>query len=330
MLADGSRVVDLHLAHSTDGGSTWNYDGALFSSAPFANPGGGAYAANNDSSTETVNLLPISGSGATTWVQAHWAYLVAAGSTSIYGQTSNATYISVSALSVPQGSQPSALLGLSTAPEARLGNAGTDPTLHPTTNLSTLAAPYASCDTFQQPAMAYVNGTLYLAVQCSAGGPPAFAVFSTTPTGSDATAWTWHYNGEIATAAQASALAAREGLPYTFFTELDFAVSKTGTLLAVLSGAADVSGAVQPYSQYGCRLIAVTSLATPALAVDASGVPIVTAKVTASDLYTGANEGPGACTYDATSKTGVVIVHKLENDPSLGFYVTLEASGIAP
>lgn len=49
-LTDSTHVVDLHLAHSSDGGNRWQYDGALFSSQPFANPGNGAYAAANQTS----------------------------------------------------------------------------------------------------------------------------------------------------------------------------------------------------------------------------------------------------------------------------------------
>jgi len=64
--------------------------------------------------------------------------------------------------------------------------------------------------------------------------------------------------------------------------------------------------------------------------VDPNGAPLSVASVTDSSLYAKPNEGPGACTYDPASSTGVVLVHKLEDDSTEGFYVTLENSGIHP
>jgi hypothetical protein len=335
VLSDGTHVVDLHLAHSLDNGASWNYDGALYTSQTFANPGNGAYAATNDTSTETVDLYPIAEGGSTLWLQAHIAYLVPPQG-GLYSQINTTEYISLTASSVPAGSAPAALLGLSTASEARLGNAGTDPTLAPTTNLSTLNAAMTHCTQFQQPALVVQGSTLYLGVQCFEGTPSgdasntAYFLISTQLTGTDARSWTWTYDGEFATPAQAVKLGTAEGTPYQFFTELTFAENKNGTgLLAILSPSIASMGQ-QPAQQYGCRAIPMSSLSPPVLQTNASGAPVVVAKVTENDLYTAPNEGPGACAYEPQASNGILIVRKLEDDPSLGFYLTFQSSDLRP
>jgi hypothetical protein len=90
------------------------------------------------------------------------------------------------------------------------------------------------------------------------------------------------------------------------------------------------AGAAQPVIQYGCRVIPIASLATPALSVDASSTPIVLASSTENDLYTGSNEGPAACTYDAASSTGMLMGRKYERDPVNGFIVTQVATRLKP
>lgn len=137
--------------------------------------------------------------------------------------------------------------------------------------------------------------------------------------------------GLFATTSEAAKLGTSEGTTYQFFTEMQLASAVDGHLLAIVAPSVITTTGQQPVIQYGCRAIPVASLSSsPALQTDSSGTPVVIAKVTASDLYTGTNEGPGACTYEAASSTGIVIVRKLENDPTLGFYVTLQASGAKP
>jgi hypothetical protein len=93
------------------------------------------------------------------------------------------------------GAPPSTLLQLAGAPQARLGARTTDPSLHLTVNLSLLDND--RCTNFNQPALWFQNGRLYLVVQCfenpaSGDGKAAVHfVFSTTPSGADATKWQW-------------------------------------------------------------------------------------------------------------------------------------------
>lgn len=333
LLADTTMNVELHLAHSTNLGTSWTADGPLFSSTSVTNPGGAPYAASNWSSDEVIDLLPIDLGTTTMWIQAHMSYLVPAGGHTIYEQIDTTSYVSLSAIVAPAGAPPQTLLQLATAPEARLGARTTDPSLHPTLNLSSLDND--RCTNFNQPALWFQNGKLYLVVQCfenpasGDGKAAAHFVYSTTPSGADASKWQWQAVGTFITPGDAQRLGVTEGEGYTLFTELQLATGASGQLLAILNPAKPTPG-IQPVSQYGCRAIPVTSLDPPVLATTAGGAPLVVASATESDLYTGANEGTGACSYDAASTTGIMLVRKLEADPTLGFFVSLQATKLRP
>ena len=312
-LTDGTINVELHLAHSVDDGTSWTADGPLFTSRMVG---------TNHSSDEVIDILPIQTASGAVWVQAHLDYLVPVGSKETYTQLHTTGYIALSAAT--------SLAQLGAAPEARLGAKTTDPALGITTNLSSLD--HDGCTAWGQTALAFSNNTLYLGVQClespSAGdGKNATQlVFATTPTGLDARTWVWHYAGVIGTPAQAALVDPADGA--MLFTELEFTHDKAGAPLAIINVAKPSTG-VQPIVQFGCRAIPLASFEPPAFVME-NGVPKVIGSVTISDLYTGSNQGTGACTYEPTSKTGIVIVRKLSADPTLGFFVSLQASGLTP
>ena len=280
-------------------------------------------------------------------MQAHLSYLVKplAG---IYDQLNPTALISVTAVQLASPAAATAgtsLLALSSAAtgEARLGLSDTDATRNVTQNLGTLNANTAKCGNWGQPALWYQGGVLYLALECSEitgngnidANELAHFLYSTTPAGTDASKWTWAYVGEFATLAQAAKLGAlaSEGVSYQFFTEPEFALTKSGQLVIVLTPSIFApASAQQPVIQYGCRVVPVTLTPTSvALDIDATtGAPVVIAKTTEADLYTGVNEGPAACTYEPTSNLGIIMGRKFENDPTLGFYIYPVNSGIAP
>jgi hypothetical protein len=349
-LADGTHVVDLHLASSSDGGTTWTYVGPLYQSVQSTQTQSAAYSSVNDSSTETVDLLPIpltgASAGQTLWVQAHQSYLVAPQG-GIYDQLNATNLVSVTAVQVATPASAGAgtvLLGLSSAPEGRLGAAGTDPSRSTTQTLTTLSPATSKCANWGQPTLWYQGGTLYLALECTEfsgsgqldGNELAHFVYATTPTGANASLWTWSYVGEFATAAQAAKLGALEGTSYSFFTEPEFVSTKTGQLAVIMTpGVFNLSPtATQPVIQYGCRVVPVTlTPSSVTLDVDATtGSPVVLAKVTENDLYTGVNEGPAACLYEPAATSGIVMGRKYENDPNspFGFYLYPLATGIFP
>jgi hypothetical protein len=352
-LADGTHVVDLHLAQSADSGKTFTYLGPLYQSVQTTQTGSTGYSSINDSSTETVDLMPIpltgSSAGQTLWVQAHQSYLVAPKG-GIYDQLNATNIVSVTAvqLTAAQEASPTlaatALLGLSTAPEARLGAAGTDPTRNVTQSLSSFNATTQKCANWGQPALWYQSPNLYLALECTEytgsldANELAHFLYVTTPTGADASKWTWALTAEFATPAQAAKLgttAAEGNVSYTFFTEPEFVASKTGqTLLILTPGVFNTSPtATQPVIQYGCRTVPVTSLSPTGITLDTdttTGALAVTGKLAESDLYSGVNEGPAACTYEPTAINGMIMGRKFENDPTYGFYIYPVNSSVLP
>jgi hypothetical protein len=99
------------------------------------------------------------------------------------------------------------------------------------------------------------------------------------------------------------------------------------------------NGAVQHIVQYGCRALLSGSLAkigtfllnAPAASsflVDTNGAPLDSGKVTETDVYTGANEGPASCTYSSTM--GLIMNRKYEADPTQGFYTYPVSTGLIP
>jgi Abnormal spindle-like microcephaly-assoc'd, ASPM-SPD-2-Hydin len=336
-LADGTRTVDLHLSHSNDGGTTFVYDGSLYAT------GNSTLQYNGNSyytSTETIDLLPIPQGNKTLWVQAHQQYLVAP-QTAIYGNLYTTNITSMTAILIDPASTTPAMLAaqLSAAPEARLGTSSSDAARGITQNLAALSATTAKCSAFGQQALTFAAGTLYLALECTEtpgngnidGHEGSHFLYSTMPVGADASQWVWSYVGEFATPVQAAQLGGVEGTAYNFFTEMQFVQTTSGLSVVITPAVFAPSTATQPVIQYGCRVIPVASLLVPALKLDTvTSAPLVIAKVTESDLYTGSNEGPAACTYDPASATGILLGRKYERDPSLGFIVTQLASGIQP
>ena len=69
----GTQVLDTHVAYSTDGGQSWTYKGALYTSQAVANPVTG----NTDyTAHEVMNLLPQVVNGVTWWYGIHATYNV--------------------------------------------------------------------------------------------------------------------------------------------------------------------------------------------------------------------------------------------------------------
>ena len=336
-LADGTHTVDLHLSHSADGGATFAYDGPLYStgSSTIQYLGSAYY-----TSTETVDLLPIAQGSSTLWVQAHQQYLVTP-QADIYANLYTTNITSLTAVLVNPAITPPASLAaqLAAAPEARLGTASSNASRGITQDLAALSPLTAKCSAFGQQALAAVGSTLYLALECTetpGNGnidvhEGSHFLYATTPVGADASQWVWSFVGEFATPAQAAQLGEVEGTAYNFFTELEFVQTGSGLAALITPAVFAPAGSAQPVIQYGCRVIPMTSLAIPAFAIDTTnGAPAVVAKVTESDLYSGTDEGPAACTYDRASTTGILMGRKHERDPTLGFIVTQLATGIKP
>jgi hypothetical protein len=214
---------------------------------------------------------------------------------------------------------------LAVAPGASLGSVLSDPGWGIDVDLAGLSPDLAACDLWNEPALAVVEPELFLVVRCLAlasGGKPLPAsspqvVFATTAQGAPVT-WRWRYVGRLAAADEAVELGG-VGL-----TQIDLATGADGQLLAVLTPDS-YSAQLGAFIHYGCRVVEVASLDPPALRRDGDGLLIVRAAVDASDL---APYGPGACSYDAASSTGVLLTRRLVSVG--GLVADLRATGLRP
>ena len=156
-----------------------------------------------------------------------------------------------------------------------------------------------------------IGGGLGAKVRATAGGKITFAgtvpkvsesdvvVFATEPTG-EVRSWRWRYVGKLAGGAEARELGG------VGVTQIDLARGVDGQLLLVTSPD-DWNTGMQDFVHYGCRVTEVESIDPPKLARDSAGRLKVRATITASDTMP---LGPGACTYDQASATGVLLVRR--------------------
>ena len=178
--------VDNHLAKSTDGGNTWTFVQILWPSVAGTNAPVPSQTGYMES--EASNILPVLENNVMTWYGVRVNYFIAniAGNNAVQN---NSFQIKIA---------KAATVGdLSTAPSAILTSIGTNAAWPSDKNLNTLNAEVADVQIWNEPALYYENGTLYLTlvsfVYDNAGAPIMSRnnvyVFSTTPTGVPAT-WT--------------------------------------------------------------------------------------------------------------------------------------------
>lgn len=319
-----TRVIELHLASSTDEGTSWTYTGTpLFAHQQVTTTadGLGPYPGTYYTSHEVSNLYPLTGGAlgsGVTWTIVYKYYTVLAGESPLIGPDGGVDFTDFTASSMlvlaVGGSTPQ---GLGTAPSVRLGAAGTTNTVD--VDLSSLSPAVASCAQLDEPALMMPgDGKLYLAAFClplSASGNVDYAggsyvVFSTTPAAGDPKAWTWSYVGTLAGPAQASLL----GSDAQYWWELDLAQKQDGTLLAIVTPAGKTAG------DQGCQVRRIQSLNPPSL-----GSALELASITTSDEASG-----DACTYEPTSSTGVVIFRGPYAAGGGKRVATLNATGLRP
>jgi hypothetical protein len=306
--------VDIHLAHSKDGGKTWEYDGSLWSSYTDTNKGGGGEAGYTDH--EVANLLPVKNDTGVVWYAARLEYFIPE-----RGGFKKRPFNSFR-IQILQAASP---LELANATPATLATDKTAPDWGVDVNLSDLAPDVKHCDMWNEPALYYENKQLYLALRCLSFSGLGVAqldqspivVFATSPLG-DVKSWQWKYIGVLADAKVGKELGAAA------VTQIEIARSKDGKLLLILTpeGWSDQE---KDFIHYGTKVLEIASMDPPTLARDASGNLIIHAEITASD------QGPlgnGAATYDPTSTTGIVFTGRLKTQNSL--IATLHATGLMP
>jgi len=176
----------------------------------------------------------------------------------------------------------------------------------------------ADCAVQTEPALFAYNGETYLATSCLVVDGTGrrtdlerIELLRQTPTG-------YAYVGSIVDEQDAA------DLGVDTIEQADISVARDGSVILVVTPI--ILGA-DPMHQ-GCVVYSFDDLATASIARDASGVAIPRAIITAD----GNGLGPGLCTYDANSDTGVllVITTVTGSGASTDIEFSLRATGVHP
>lgn len=289
--------VRTHLASSTDGGLTWTYEKALNETLAIQHPDTG-----EDGWTihEVSSLLR---EGPSSWQAMWFTYFDPFGVA-----TRKDFYLQRSLAATPTG------LDASPAPWIR-GN-GTSPSFGAAYNLSDLLQ-LSDCVAFTEPALFADGGHTYLALNCIvySGNARQYDQERLVLLREEAAGYS--FVGTLLDYADAVQFGG------TTFEQADLSYAKDGGILLI---ATPIDNGGTPEHQ-GCVALEVTDLASAAMRRDGGGDLIPLALITADD---DSIIGPGACTYDAASETGVLMhVHEYTPDP-FDMQFTVRATGIDP
>jgi uncharacterized protein (TIGR03437 family) len=298
--------IDTHLSYSTDGGKTWNYEGALYTSQQVTNPVTGQtdYTAN-----EVMNLLPQVVNGVTYWYGIHSLYNVPPGGG---GGSSLQSYTKRWEIAMTAGTATTGPMGLTNATPQFLGQSiDSYPQDFPITqDLTSLNSQLGGCTQFYEPALIMSGNNLYLFLSCT-GPPPSemfYAVFTTSDPQDYAGNWVWTYVPQASTPfaneRDAMSVGSHLGTGATYITQMDVAWSKTpGVLLAIMTAAYnDSSGKMS----LGCAAAELASVDPPMFVYNSQGQVQVDAVIASPDSVA---NGPGSCTYSPDSATGMIMAH---------------------
>jgi hypothetical protein len=305
--------VDTHLASSTDGGSTFTFQGPLWPATPISNPSSPGQAGFQDH--EVSNLVPVAENGATTWYAVRMDYFVPAAAG--YAGRPGDSFL----LKVFKASSPAAL---ATAPFGTLGCAYTNPAWAVDQNLAALSPDLQDVSFWTEPALYSANGTLYLVLQglVYSGGQPVASrcrvhVFATQPSGLPSSL-RWTYKGLLSGADEATVLGGQ------ILSQVEVARGADGKLLMIATPT-DWSSSAQDYVHKGCAVVELSSIDPPVLARDTSGQLIRRVALTASDLPP---LGGAASCYDPASDTGLLYTRRFLT--SAEFKVEIWKTGLRP
>ncbi len=304
-------TVSIHLASSDDHGETWQLRRDLWParSETDPSPAGGSGVSVHEVST----LAPVEDGARPRWYATHLRYFEPFG---------------------PEGRRPSSfhfVLGRSRRPkkvakgrQARIGGPLTDSAWVPDLDLSSVDPEISECSVWTEPSLFGSGGRLHLIAQCLVFDSETGArkrkrefigVFRAD--GARAHRLEWEWLGKLTTRADARALGGH------VLSQPEVTTGRDGGLLLLVT-----PKRLTPRELHlGCRALALESLDPPRLGRKANGKPIVLADIRSSDS-TGL--GPGLCSYDPASSTGVLLV-RTEVDLDLPEVVfRLHATGIHP
>jgi hypothetical protein len=321
-----TQVVETHVAYSTDRGVTWSNSGlanggVLFPSQTVTNPSTGA--TNDHTCSEVMNLYPQVVGGVTYWYGIHQTYLVQQGA----GGTGNQPNTVRFALAIAAGGPTTGPMGLATATPQYLGSSqNTDSDFSASVNLTALSG-LTNCTQFREPSLIMIGNTMYFQTSC--GDLSSIAQFSTVNPQANPGNWVWSYVAKFATQSDAQSVCSHlNGCNQTlYFTQGDIAHSTAAAkTLMILSAVETVAGAKV---SLGCVAAELATVSPPTFALDGLGNVKVDAAIASTDSTA---DGPGSCTYDPASTTGLVMAHKVSNNAPQngGFFTYFVASGAKP
>jgi hypothetical protein len=320
--ARATPEVVTHLARSRDQGASWTLAGALWGANPAQAPDGEP----GHFSHEVANLLPISRNGRTVWLGARVDYFLPdAGG---FRKRPPGSF----RLVVMQANSP---MGLSHAPAVRLAAMGADPAWGKDFNLAALSPQTQHCQLWNEPALHYEDGELFMALSCMAfrGRTPDVArndlvLFATRAEG-DPAQWQWRFAGRLAGSDEAQELGAQR------LTQIELARGIDGTLLALVTP--DTWSAENAdFVHHGCAVLELARTAEGLqLARGPDGRLRTRARILASDAGAA---GTAACAYDPRDTGGVLLGRRIKHGVSLAsaqrgsaeMVVSIQASGVRP
>ena len=323
---DYAAGVETHLAVSKDSGKSWKRDKVLWPRTPATFKDARTRAAKEGFiSHEVPNIVPCTIDGKASWVGVRDDYFL--GRDGNYKARDNRSFCFrlMTAATPPE---------LSDAPYVTFGHSMTSPECKVDVNLCDLSKDFPVMFIPNEPTLYFRDGRLYFAFVCMTfnGQTPDFpssfiAVLSTECKG-PIQKWTWRYHGKLTTHKEAKELGGDS------LTQIDLALGKDGKLLALLTPeawnpkapGAEGGDAFFGIMHYGCVVVEVESLDTPALARRKDGKLAVRAILTST---TPTEQGPGAAAYDPASATGILFTLR---DLSIGKNLvwSLHPTGLHP
>jgi hypothetical protein len=292
--------VRTHLARSTDGGQTFTFVRAINATSPIAHPDSGI----PGWTIHEVSTIAREGSGG--WQSLWLTYFDPFGPPPTGTDHRSDFYYSRSMAGSPQE------LGDVTVPWVRTN--GTSASWGVVHNLSGIPQ-LSDCSALTEPALFADGDETYLATSCVVfvGGARRVDLERLVLLRQEADGYS--YAGELVDYNDALDLGG------TRLEQADLALAQNGAILLIVTPIQET----EP-NHLGCVVLEVTDIATAQVRRDPSGAVVELATITGDDP----GIGPGLCTYDPASQTGVLMVlHDFTASP-FDLVFSLRATGVHP
>jgi len=288
--------VRTHLARSDDGGASFSFVKSVNETAALNHPDSGTPGWAIHEVSTLLREAPD------TWQMLWLTYF------DPYGEPPpdrSDFYYRRSVASSPEGLGPSA---------AWIRGNGTSPSFGAQYNLSTIPQ-LSDCVAFTEPALFSQAGVMYLATNCVVfqDGVRHDELERLVLLRQEANGYS--YVGALLTSADAAYLGA------TRIEQADIAYSRTGHVLLI---ATPIEAGTPEH--LGCVVFEIADIAMAQVRRDTGGQAVQLARITGDD----ASIGPGLCTYDAASETGVLMVLHIFNEDPSDLEFSLRATGVHP